>query len=102
MQISQAFASYSRITEYLGYESEKSGAKELPERFSPIVTFQNVSFSYDNTNPIVKDISFTVEPGKHAALVGLTGAGKTTLVKLLLRFYECQNGKIAIDDSVQI
>ena len=76
--------------------SDKSGAKELP----PIrghVQFDHVNFSYEEGNPILKDINFTITPGMSVAIVGPTGAGKTTIINLLSRFYNPQDGKILID-----
>lgn len=76
--------------------SDKPGAKELP----PIrghVQFDHVNFSYEEGNPILKDINFTITPGMSVAIVGPTGAGKTTIINLLSRFYNPQDGKILID-----
>ena len=61
------------------------------------VTFENVKFGYDPDNIIIKDFSMYVAPGKDVAIVGPTGAGKTTLVKLLMRFYELNGGTIYVD-----
>ena len=61
------------------------------------VTFENVKFGYDPNNIIIKDFSMFVAPGKDVAIVGPTGAGKTTLVKLLMRFYELNGGTIYVD-----
>lgn len=61
------------------------------------ITFQNVSFAYDEKRPIIKNISFTVKPGQKVAVVGESGSGKSTLVKLLFRFYDCNSGQILID-----
>ena len=61
------------------------------------VTFENVRFGYDPNNIIIKDFSMYVAPGKDVAIVGPTGAGKTTLVKLLMRFYELNGGTIYVD-----
>jgi ATP-binding cassette subfamily B protein len=61
------------------------------------IAFENVSFSYDGKTPVLKNVSFTVEPGETVALVGYTGAGKTSVLSLLLRLYELQEGRILVD-----
>lgn len=61
------------------------------------VEFKNVDFSYDRKKPLIQNLSLSVEPGHTVAIVGPTGAGKTTLVNLLMRFYDLQGGKITLD-----
>ena len=76
--------------------TDKPGAVDLP----PIrghVQFDHVNFSYEKGNPILKDVNFTITPGMTVAIVGPTGAGKTTIVNLLSRFYNPDDGKILID-----
>ncbi len=76
--------------------TDRDGATELP----PIrghVTFDHVNFSYEPGNPILKDVNFNITPGMSVAIVGPTGAGKTTIVNLLTRFYNPDDGKILID-----
>ena len=76
--------------------TDKEGAKELP----PIrghVTFDHVNFSYEKGNPILKDVNFVITPGMTVAIVGPTGTGKTTIVNLLSRFYNPEEGRILID-----
>ena len=63
------------------------------------VTFDHVTFAYDETKTILKDVSFTVNPGENVALVGPTGAGKSTIVNLISRFYNVNDGKVLIDDQ---
>ncbi|MGB0671846.1 MAG: ABCB family ABC transporter ATP-binding protein/permease, partial [Rhodospirillales bacterium] len=61
------------------------------------VRFENVAFAYDPRRPVLKDVSFTVEPGKTTAIVGPSGAGKSTIGRLLFRFYDVTGGRILID-----
>lgn len=75
---------------------DKDGAYELPEAKGE-VKFEHVFFEYEKDVPILEDVSFTVKPGQSIALVGPTGAGKTTVVNLLARFYDIKSGSITID-----
>jgi ABC-type multidrug transport system fused ATPase/permease subunit len=68
-------------------------------RFKGDIEFQNVTFSYDGENNVLENVSFRIERGESTAVVGLTGAGKTTLVNLLLRLYEIKSGRILIDEK---
>jgi ATP-binding cassette subfamily B protein len=67
------------------------------ERAFGRIEFENVWFAYQNENWVLKDVSFTVEPGQSVALVGHTGSGKTTITNLLMRFYDIQRGRILLD-----
>ena len=78
--------------------SDKIGAAELP-KIKGDVHFKNVTFRYEEGIDILKDVSFDVKAGESIALVGPTGAGKTTIVSLLSRFYNINGGQILIDDS---
>ncbi len=76
---------------------DKPGAPDLP----PIVgkvEFDHVSHEYEEDVPVLKDVTFTVQPGQTVAIVGPTGAGKTTIINLLPRFYDVSNGAVRIDD----
>src|SRR5439155_2531699 len=99
--ISKAQVGWERIREVLENETQVRdlpGAKPAP-RFKGRIEFDRVSFSYDETQPVLHDLSLRIEPGQLAALVGPTGAGKTTIVSLLPRFYEANAGEIRIDGT---
>lgn len=97
--LQQTAAAAERVFEFL------NEAEELPDPVDPLtvgalkgaVDFRNVRFGYDPDKIVIKDFSVTVEPGQQIAIVGPTGAGKTTLVKLLMRFYELNSGQILVD-----
>ena len=86
---------FETIDEPVGIE-DKEGAEDIGEVLGK-VEFDHVTFSYDGEEDVLKDVSFTVEPGQSIALVGPTGAGKSTIVNLLSRFYDIQKGSIKID-----
>jgi ATP-binding cassette subfamily B protein len=99
VQLQQALAAFDRVQEYLELQTEirdRPGAIELPPLRGRI-EFQDVSFAYSPERPILKHISFTVEPGQLVALVGPTGAGKSTIVNLIPRFYDPDEGCVRID-----
>ena len=97
-QIQAAFAGMKRIFEILDEpeETEKAPAGLLPGPAKGEVTFEHVSFSYGDT-PVIRDFNVTVKSGQMVAIVGPTGAGKTTLINLLLRFYDVNGGRILVD-----
>ncbi len=91
-------ASAERVFELLDAEEEP------PEEHAPLavggrgeVVFEHVSFSYDPTQPLIEDLSLVAHPGQTVAIVGPTGAGKTTLVNLVMRFYDLDAGRITLD-----
>jgi subfamily B ATP-binding cassette protein MsbA len=97
--VSKAGVGFERIREILETES---GVRDLPRarpagRFKGAVEFDNVSFAYISEQPILKDVSFRIEPGQVAAFVGPTGGGKTTIINLIARFYDPVSGTIRID-----
>jgi ATP-binding cassette subfamily B multidrug efflux pump len=97
--IQSGLASAERIFEVLDAE-EQSPDPDPPARPAQVrgrVEFQNVSFRYTEDRPLIEGLSLTVEPGETVAIVGPTGAGKTTLVNLLMRFYELTGGRILLD-----
>jgi len=78
--------------------TDRPDAAELTIRHGEI-RFENVRFAYKTGKPVIDDLSLTIRPGEKVGLVGLSGAGKTTLANLLLRFYDIQDGAILIDDK---
>jgi ATP-binding cassette subfamily B protein len=92
-------ASMERVLELLDAEEQSPEAPATvdPPATAGRVTFDHVTFSYDPTKPLIEDLSLVAEPGQTIAIVGPTGAGKTTLVNLIMRFYELDGGHITID-----
>ncbi|MEU6098662.1 ABC transporter ATP-binding protein [Streptomyces sp. NPDC047079] len=97
--VQSGVASAERIFELL--DAEEQGADPVPgvrpEELRGRVALDNVSFRYDPEKPLIENLSLTVEPGHTVAIVGPTGAGKTTLVNLLMRFYDVTGGRITLD-----
>lgn len=92
-------ASAERIFEFLAApeQSDDSVFESVTTAPRGRVAFENVSFSYKADEPLIEDLSFVAEPGRTVAIVGPTGAGKTTLVNLIMRFYELDGGRITLD-----
>ena len=92
-------AAAERVFEFLAEEEEKEGTKSPIgiEKIEGHVSFEDVSFGYSQDKLIIENFSADIQQGKKVAIVGPTGAGKTTIVKLLMRFYELNKGKIRID-----
>ncbi|MFF3391097.1 ABC transporter ATP-binding protein [Streptomyces sp. NPDC002669] len=99
--VQSGVASAERIFELLDAEEQGAdpapGKGERPGKLRGGVSLEKVSFRYDPDKPLIENLSLDVEPGHTVAIVGPTGAGKTTLVNLLLRFYEVTGGRIALD-----
>jgi subfamily B ATP-binding cassette protein MsbA len=96
---SKASVGYERIREVLETEGavmDLPNARRAP-RFKGKIEFEHVSFGYGPEAKVLKDVSFRVEPGQVGAFVGPTGAGKTTVVSLIPRFYDCDSGAVKID-----
>jgi subfamily B ATP-binding cassette protein MsbA len=97
--VSKAIVGFERIQEVLQVEAR---VRDLPgarraSRFRGKIEFEHVTFAYDEKPPVLKDITFKIEAGKVAAIVGPSGAGKTTIISLIPRFYDPQSGRIKID-----
>ena len=91
-------AATERVFEFLAAPEEQQAADpQVPETRDGLVEFEHVKFGYDPAKPIIHDFTCTAEPGQTVAIVGPTGAGKTTLIKLLQRFYDVDAGKLLVD-----
>ena len=97
--VQSGVASAERVFELLEAEEQSDEPAEPPRptRVRGRVAFENVSFRYSPDRPLIENLSLTVEPGQTVAIVGPTGAGKTTLVNLVMRFYEVTSGRITLD-----
>lgn len=100
-EFQNALACAARIFEVLDSEVEKSDISEAEILTSPAgaVEFKNVSFSYSPDRPLIKNMNLIVSPGERVAIVGPTGCGKTTVINLLMRFYDVDAGSILIDGT---
>ncbi|WP_207207253.1 ABC transporter ATP-binding protein [Xylanimonas protaetiae] len=92
-------ASAERVFQLLDVDEQEPDAADAPAPVEGdgVIEFEHVRFSYSPDKPLIEDLSFTVRPGQTVAIVGHTGAGKTTLVNLLMRFYDPQGGRILVD-----
>ncbi|QCJ42768.1 ABC transporter ATP-binding protein [Bacillus sp. S3] len=97
--IQSTIASAERVFEILDETEEVPEAVKAVEFIDPKgeVSFEHVSFSYKENEPLIEDMNIEVKPGQRVAIVGPTGAGKTTMINLLMRFYEINSGEILID-----
>lgn len=101
LTIQEANISMKRLSEILDYEREQEETAEEcyqeVEKINGDIEFRNVTFRYGNRKPVLSDVSFTIPKGKKVALVGASGSGKSTIAKLLLKYYEPEEGEITID-----
>lgn len=101
-QIQTAMASAERIFELLEEEpaiTDHIEAQRLPQRIAGAIEFKNVWFAYNQEEWVLKDVNFRVEPGETVAFVGATGAGKSSIISLINRFYDIQQGELTIDGA---
>ena len=98
-QIQTAIAGAERVFNVLDEKNEDKDGEKLKVGNDAEVVFENVTFSYDSANTVLHDFSLTIRPGKKVAFVGATGSGKTTVVNLLMRYYDCDSGKILINNQ---
>ena len=96
LRIQQSAAAIQRIYEFLKEPKERQDGEKL-SAVEGKIEFCNVSFAYDGSNKVLENVSFSIEPGRAVALVGRTGAGKSSLVNLLLGFYNPQSGSVLLD-----
>ncbi|GLW10750.1 multidrug ABC transporter ATP-binding protein [Microtetraspora sp. NBRC 13810] len=97
--VQSGVASAERVFELLDADEQRPDpeARLLPAQVRGQVEFEDVSFRYEEDRPLIEDLSLSVRPGQTVAIVGPTGAGKTTLVNLLMRFYDVRSGRITLD-----
>ena len=96
-QINRVKSAARRVFAILDREEEERPTAALAPETRGEVVFQNVDFSYDPKQPLIRDLNIQVKPGQKVAIVGPTGAGKTTIVNLLMRFYDIDSGTIFLD-----
>jgi len=99
VDIIRSMAIFTRIFQYydMPVEIENRPSAISPDRMNGLVEFKNVNFHYNEEKPILKDISFTVEPGRSLAIVGPSGAGKSTVINLIPRLFDVVDGEILLD-----
>ncbi len=96
--LQSSMASAERIFELLDTEPEPVGGDLLKDKIEGRIEFRQVWFAYNEEDWVLKDVSFTIEPGQSVAIVGATGSGKTTIISLLAGFYLIQKGQILVDN----
>ncbi len=96
-QIQTAMAATERIFEFLDFEDEENTSTKQISEIKDEISFEDVNFGYTPNEKVIKNFTLKVKKGQKIAIVGKTGAGKTTIVKLLMRFYDINSGSIKID-----
>lgn len=96
-QIQTAIAGAERVFEIMDEPQEDKSGEHSMENAKGVITFEEVDFSYVEGKPVIQDFNLEIKAGQKIALVGSTGSGKTTIINLLMRFYDIDSGKICID-----
>jgi ABC-type multidrug transport system fused ATPase/permease subunit len=97
--IAQTAVSVDRIRSLLEVDTviPESVSPKVPESVRGAIRFEDVAFSYDSETPVLKDVSFSIEPGQVVGIVGATGGGKSTILNLITRFYDASSGRVLVD-----
>lgn len=98
MYFAHILPSAKRLFRFLDMEVEADAGEKLLRRRAPRLAFEHVGFRYEENREILRDVSFHVEPGEKIAIIGQNGSGKSTILNLLLRFYEPRTGAVLVDD----
>lgn len=96
--VQTALAATERIFEFLELDEENDSATHIIDDITESITFENVKFAYEGEDYVIDDLTLKADKGEKIAIVGHTGAGKSTIVKLLMRFYDINSGEIKIDN----
>lgn len=97
MYFAHILPSAKRLFRFLDMEVEADAGEKLLRRRAPRLAFEHVGFRYEENREILQDVSFHVEPGEKIAIIGQNGSGKSTILNLLLRFYEPRTGAVLVD-----
>ncbi len=96
-ELQSSMACAARVFELLDAPEETPDAHIIPEKTEGNISFRNVFFSYNKDKPLIEDLNLEIRAGQRVAIVGATGCGKTTLINLLMRFYDVDSGEILLD-----
>ena len=97
MYFARIMPSARRLFQFLDMETEQNNGKEVVTSRPPRLEFRSVQFRYEENRPILQDVNFTVEPGEKVAIIGQNGSGKSTILNILLRFYQPDAGQVLAD-----
>lgn len=96
-ELQSSMACAERVFQLLDAPEEEKDGDTVPEKTEGNIVFRNVSFSYNKSSPLIEDLNLEIRAGQRVAIVGPTGCGKTTLINLLMRFYDVDEGEILLD-----